>query len=93
MKPVAEVREAILLPNYGSDFQYIGIKTNIPIKAGVFYWRGKPHIVGDKLEWDGQSHLYDQELVAIKGETNFHVHRFYNGICYLCGYHREKKEL
>ena len=81
----SDIKEAIVLPNYGSDIQIVGIKTNVPITTDIFYWRGKPYIVDDQLEWDG--YLYNQRLIAMKGETAFHIHRFYNGICYLCGHH------
>ena len=81
----SNIVETTFRSNYSSGMpQIVEIKVNVPITEKIFYWRGKPYIVGEKLEWDG--YLYNMELIAMQGETAFHIHRFYNGICYLCGY-------
>lgn len=74
-------------PIFPEGIERVDIKTNMPITEKIFYWRGRPYIVGDKLEWNG--YLYEMELIPMQNETAFHIHKYYNGVCYLCGNYSE----
>lgn len=66
------------------------MQTNEPVHDRIFYWAGIPYIIGAQ-SFNGE--LFDVEMMSIAGITEMHVHKFYHGVCYLCGFCRDIQEV
>jgi hypothetical protein len=73
------------LPKANGAPQFMEVELHVPILIDRLPWRGYQYIVGPEFQWEPSIGLYRQMLIRIEGETRFHIHRPFYGICYLCG--------
>lgn len=73
------------LPRAEGAPQLIEIELHVPITTRTVEWKGRQFILQPDFRWEPSIGLYRQILARIEGETRFHIHRLFNGVCYLCG--------
>ena len=81
-----KILEERYLPRQQDAPQFMEVHCHVPIMTDRVTHKNFQWIVHPELRWEPSLGCFAQTLIRIEGETGFHIHRCFAGICYRCGH-------